>query len=37
MKDEYITLIFDLLPKCNDLALLDLISRLLDESIQETT
>ena len=35
MKEEYITVITDQLPKCDDLLLLDLISQLLDKSIQE--
>lgn len=33
MKDEYIRKIIDLLHKCNDISLLDLILRLLQKSI----
>ena len=35
MKDEYIINIIEKLHNCNDLPLLDLISQLLDKSIQE--
>lgn len=33
MKDEYIQKIIDLLHKCNDISLIDLILRLLQKSI----
>ena len=36
MKEEYILQITELLHACDDLLLLDLISQLLDKSIQET-
>lgn len=35
MKEEYIIQIIEKLHTCNDLPLLDLISQLLDKSIQE--
>lgn len=35
MKDNYISQIMDRLKRCNDLALLDLILNLLDESIEQ--
>lgn len=37
MKDNYISQIMDRLKQCNDLALLDLILNLLDESIEQTS
>lgn len=36
MKEEYISTIIEKLHKCDDLSLLDLISQLLDKSVQET-
>ena len=35
MKEEYILQIIEKLHKCDDLSLLDLISQLLDKSVQE--
>ena len=35
MKEEYVNIIIEQLHKCEDLSLLDLISQLLDKSIQE--
>lgn len=35
MKDAYVKQIIEQLHECNDLALLDLISRILNKSIQE--
>lgn len=37
MKDDYISQIIDRLKRCNDLALLDLVLNLLDESIEQTS
>lgn len=37
MKDNYISQITDRLKRCNDLALLDLILSLLNESIEQTS
>lgn len=36
MKEEYILQITEKLHNCDDLSLLDLISQLLDKSVQET-
>lgn len=35
MKEDYILQIIDLLHKCDDIALLDLVFQILDKSIQE--
>jgi hypothetical protein len=37
MKEEYIKQITEKMYMCDDLSLLDLISQLLDKSVQETT